>query len=276
MVDFLAIISEFINSLQIVDNAVKNDVVSVHAKLTEAMDLVFAADMQSLYAIFQAPAILMLVLYVLLDMLEKTTSENFSLDSIVLDFTKLIFGMALINNGVAIIQGLYGISELACEKIITESGELIYKSTEALPTETESIWGVIGFFIKTIVNSFSSIGSPVNTVGYLELVLIGLIETVCISVIAYQRAVRIAMRLVLSPFVFADVVGNGLNTNAMHYLKVIFSLCMEGPIICIAVTLVPAAITYGGITVMFYGLATAIVIVKLLFDSHKMAQEMFL
>lgn len=251
---------------------------AVHAKLTEAMTLVFGPDMQTLYGIFAAPALLMLMLYVCLDMLEKTSTENFSLDSIVLDFTKLIFGVALINNGLAIIEGVYGISEVICEKIIDVAGEINYTTDAVPPSSSDSIWGIIGFFIESITDSVSAVG-PLGNVGYFEIILIGIIETICVSIIAYQRAVRIAMRLVLSPFVFADVVGNGLNTNAMHYLKVIFALCMEGPIICTSVALVATVITDGDFTslkLMFYGLSIAIVIIKLLFDSHKMAQDMFL
>lgn len=255
-------------------STVQSDVIAIHDKLIEAMSLVFGPDMQTLYGIFQAPALLMLMLYLSLDMLEKTTSENFSLDSIILDFTKLIFGVALINNGILIIQGIYGISEMACEQIIAVSGNISFTGSTTAP-DTSTIWGILAFFIQTIIDVIGSVMS--FSVGYLELAIISIIETVCVSIIAYQRALRIAMRLVLSPFVFADVVGNGLNTNAMHYLKVIFALCMEGPIICLCIVLVPTALMGNiGINVMFYGLVTAIVIIKLLFDSHKMAQEMFL
>lgn len=251
---------------------VKFGVTAVHNTLKAPMELVFGANMKTIYDCFVPVALLLMELYVLLDMLEKVSSENFTLDVLILDFSKMILGIAFVQNGFTILHGVYGISELVCEKIPV--AELTF-STTGSKLDFSTWWGAIISFLKLIIDIISNVAT--GGISFLELATISMIEVVFVSIVAYQRALRIGLRLLLAPFVMADVAGHGFNSNAMHYIKVFFALCMEGPVICMMVVFIADAYKGAtGIPVFMKGLMTALVTIKLMFSAHKMAKEMFL
>ena len=248
-------------------------VMLVRDDLQTAMSWIYTSDsnhhyFEELYSVFAAPALALLLVYFSMDLFDKLSSENFTLDTLILDFAKIIAGVALINNGIYIAQGLYGISEWTCDLIqtATESSPALNFTTIVASGNISSIWDIIVALINGLLSGQS----------YIEMIGIALAEQVCISIIAYQRAVRLGMRIIVSPLVMADVVGHGLNNSAMHYLRTIFALCMEGPIICLSVAFIPIAkTTPSGITIPFLGITLAFIIVKLMFDAHKIAKDIF-
>lgn len=256
------------------EESAKFSVSLVRDDLQSAMSWIYSSNANhqyfvDLYSIFASPAIALLLVYFSMDLFDKLSSENFTIDTLILDFAKIVAGVALINNGIYIMQGLYGISEWICDIISSTVGsQSVEFSTSATANDLNSIWDII----VLVLDSITAAGSVIS---FLEMIIISLIEQICISIVAYQRAVRLGMRIIISPLVMADVVGHGLNNNSMHYLKTIFALCMEGPIICLAVAFVPIAMYGVSSTMLFAGVALAFVIVKLMFGAHKTAKDMF-
>lgn len=245
---------------------------SIHEILKKAMDQVFGINgsvgngITELYGIFASVAIVLLLVYFSMDLFDKLSSENFTIDTLVLNFAKLIMGVALINNGIVIIQGLYGLSEMVCSAVI-DTTKLAMQSTPAQAPTIESIWDLIAYGAKSILYPENS-GS-----SFLEQIIIGGVSSLCVNIIAYQRAVNLAIRTIISPIIFADVIGHGLTNKTMHYIRVLFAICMEGPIICISIVFLNTAMIINPIGLLFSSLAVLFVTIKVMFGAAKTAKD---
>ena len=111
-------------------------------------------------------------------------------------------------------------------------------------------------------------------ITFLEKTIIGLIGLVGVQIVAYQRAVNLALRALMSPFIFADIVGHGLTNKSMHHIKSILAICLEGPVIILVVAFVNEAmnnvLSQG---VAFSALVLAFATISLMFNANKMAKE---
>lgn len=253
---FKTIISLFADNMTL-------DGATVSKKVTESMSGVFCPDMHVIYDIFAQIGIYLLLIYFCMDILDKLSSENFSIDVLILNFIKIIAGYALILNGFEIMQGLNGLATMAGNDIMNEvaKGEGLNKGN--------GVDDLLDFII-VIVMSLLNLGP-----NLIDILLANIILQITLSLVCYQRAIRIALRMLVAPFILADVIGHGMNNNAMHYLRKLFALYMQAPIMIAIITLATSIdLSFG--TPKFKYLAGVIVGAKLLFDSKTISEDLIL
>lgn len=271
--------SEFID-LNLVNSAMNwLSSAGIKATLTEATDKIFASAMiLKIYNAFASVGILLLLVYFSMDIFDKLSSENFTIDVLMLNMVKIVAGVALINNGYTIVKGLIGLSDLVIESIMGlptlstavtldfsniagfSDPDATFKPGDFLTLMLE----IIEMFINTLKGT---------TVTYIEKLIIGVVGMVCAQIIAYQRAINLALRMLLCPIVFADVVGHGLSNKSMHYIKSIFGICLEGPIIILVVIFVNETISSFTWGVAFAPLIMLFCTVNLMFNASKIAKD---
>lgn len=241
--------------------------------LTKAMSNVFISGnaISKIYSAFTSIGLLLILVYFAMDIFDKLSSENFTIDVLMLDMVKIIAGVALINNGLYIVQGLVGMSDYISEYVI--SGILANTVPDVSGTTGDlgdDTWSIIGNVIKIIIEEAFAYSK--YSLNLLESMIIGVVAMIATQIIAYERAILLAIRTLLSPFIFADIVGHGLSNKAMHHIKSIFAICLEGPIIILAVAFVNQAVG-DSYSVAFSGIILVFATVKLMFGANQIAKE---
>lgn len=237
----------------------------IQDEITKSMSGVFSEDMRVIYEVFAQIGVYLLLIYFCMDLLDKLSSENFSLDVLILNFVKLIIGYALILNGFDIIQGLSGLADWAGEAIIAAA-------ESSIPGIGDEGLGGIGDILDFIMK-IAACFLPLPWANLIDIIISSIITQIVVTLVCCQRAIRIAIRLFVAPFVLADVLGHGMNNNAMHYLKKLFALFLQGPIMIAAIAVANAA--YGTMaSIKFMNLLVTIVCAKILFDSKSIAEDL--
>lgn len=187
-------------------------------------------DFVAMYRVMIPIGIIFSVLYYSLDLMDNVGFEQVSIEKIVLSFSKLIAGVALVSNGLEIFKGLNGFSILAVEQINAAlgiedlTGVVGYSTTEVNAEVMKSVFGMLKFLI--------AIFNPLAFLSMLSDLLIILIFVFLVPVIAYQRAVKIGMYCLLAPIALSDTVGKGaFSIRAIKFLINLFKAFMEFPII---------------------------------------------
>lgn len=267
MVDFFAFILDLMK-----ENNIAN-IKLIEDEITRTMSGVFSSDMRAIYDIFAQIGVCLLLVYFCMDLLDKLSSENFSIDVMILDFVKLIGGYALILNGFDILHGISGLADMAGVAIGNAARDTIGSNLPGVSGAVEDFLDIIIWFAQ------SFFGQKPNL---LDLILSSLITQIVVTLVCCQRAIRIAIRMLAAPFVLADVIGHGMNNNAMHYIRKLFALFMQGPIMVAGVAMsVAANPAYAGTgvspfgTVSLYNLLLTLACAKILLDSKSMSEDLF-
>ena len=239
---------------------------------TSVEKVLYHEDFKNMYEVMAPIGVILVVLYFSLDLMDKVAMEQVSVEKIILTFTKIVVGVALVNNGLVIFRGLNAFSIVVVDTINSALGldgtigTIPIRSGEAEATAAvHSIAGIIKVFLAIL--------NPIALMASLEDFLTVLIFVFLIPIIAYQRAVKIGLYCLLAPFALSDTIGkNAVNQRAIKYIFNLLKAFLEFPIIyysCYLAFQLREADIFNGISIAFL-----IVLVTVIMNSRETIKTM--
>ena len=167
---------------------------------------------------------LLLMLYFVLELLDLTTKESFSLEQLLKMTIKLFIGILLIANGFDILF-----------RLVEFSDGLIMSTIGGVDSESTSIAKALIYSELEPLPWYEAIFYPFQRLG--DVVRGGLL-TVIYKFMIYGRVIEIAVRALFAPVAMANIYQGGLNSSGMRYLKKFLAICLQGAIMyaCVIVT----------------------------------------
>ena len=121
---------------------------------TSVEKVLYHEDFINMYEVMAPIGVILVVLYFSLDLMDKVAMEQVSVEKIILTFTKIVVGVALVNNGLVIFRGLNAFSIVVVDTINSALGldgtigTIPIRSGEAEATAAvHSIAGIIKVFL---------------------------------------------------------------------------------------------------------------------------------
>ena len=239
---------------------------------TSVEKVLYHQDFINMYEVMAPIGVILVVLYFSLDLMDKVAMEQVSVEKIILTFTKIVVGVALVNNGLVIFRGLNAFSIVIVDTINSALGldgtigTIPIRSGEAeAAAAVHSIAGIIKVFLAIL--------NPIALMASLEDFLTVLIFVFLIPIIAYQRAVKIGLYCLLAPFALSDTIGkNAVNQRAIKYIFNLLKAFLEFPIIyysCYLAFQLREADIFNGISIAFL-----IVLVTVIMNSRETIKTM--
>ena len=239
---------------------------------TSVENVLYHQDFINMYEVMAPIGVILVVLYFSLDLMDKVAMEQVSVEKIILTFTKIVVGVALVNNGLVIFRGLNAFSIVIVDTINSALGldgtigTIPIRSGEAeAAAAVHSIAGIIKVFLAIL--------NPIALMASLEDFLTVLIFVFLIPIIAYQRAVKIGLYCLLAPFALSDTIGkNAVNQRAIKYIFNLLKAFLEFPIIyysCYLAFQLREADIFNGISIAFL-----IVLVTVIMNSRETIKTM--
>ena len=89
---------------------------------TSVEKVLYHQDFINMYEVMAPIGVILVVLYFSLDLMDKVAMEQVSVEKIILTFTKIVVGVALVNNGLVIFRGLNAFSIVIVDTINSALG----------------------------------------------------------------------------------------------------------------------------------------------------------
>lgn len=230
-----------------------------------------------IYNFFVPIATLLMAVYVLLDILEKISMDGVSLDQIVKSLFKFVFAMGLISNGIVIFKGFNAASVIIAERF---SG---FSATSSMTSPMDE--SIIKQIADMTTGGFATakimliLANPVVLFHLCVASLYACVSFILCPIAALNRAVKMGIYCLTSPFVFADVAGRGLSgSKSYKFLLRLLSFFIELPVMVIALKLVDslASGSYSSQEMSFIAqVALLCIYITALFSANKFAKNLF-
>lgn len=167
-----------------------------------------------------------MVIYFLIALLDKASSEQFSLEQALKLFIKLLVVKIVLDNGLDIMNEIMRLGNLLVSGFV--SGDSISASTNAYTTMLN--------LAKQETNNFNSVLASIVFMFKLIIPYIGsfLIQIV-MKFVCYSRIIEIMIRTIIAPVAIGDMFSEGMHGSGFRFLKSYLAVCLQGMIIfCIA------------------------------------------
>lgn len=165
---------------------------------------------------------LVVIIYFLIDLLEKTTHENFNIEHFFRSCIKLILGALLVLNGLPLLEGLLDFG----------SGILNLVGTSGLDNDQAVST------LRMSMNMIENNGEAKDTFNLIAIILDLLIPYIImlgcnlyVKVVCYSRIIEIGLVGAFAPIGMADIMAEGTKGNGFRYLKKFLALALQGAII---------------------------------------------
>ena len=232
--DLINIINEF---FVMIGDAGTGTLGIIYSKFPMAVTKVIEhPDYAKMYNVMIPIGISLAALYTLLDVMEKTSLDELTVDKIILTFAKLIAAIGFIGNGITVFKGLNGASLMLVDKINTTLGINVsafdsFQSGFHEITVSDSTAGVFRF-----IGLMLELANPVTLPVVIGDVLLVILLAILIPIAAYQRAIKIGTYCLAAPIVFADTAGHGLKSSrSVRYVIQLFRAFLEYPVIYLSI-----------------------------------------
>lgn len=178
-------------------------------------------------SIIEPIAIMIVVIFFLLAILEKVSSENLTLEHVLREVIKLCFGLYLVTNSVEIVVGCIELGNGILQKVLG----LI---------NTTSMTGAAVFTEQMLKDTGGVLAMVLITIIIALFLLIQLILVVIMRCVVIIRLLEIAMRTAMSPLALSDTfAGNLLHSHAINFIRSFGALCLQGVFIAIVANFLP-------------------------------------
>lgn len=160
----------------------------------------------------------LLILHFLLELMDKTTHDNFNVEHFLRMFIKLLIGNYLMTNGLSILESLMSFGT-ALVKDVSNISSLVTSGS----AELETLRGK--YLDKNILQQFGFL---------LELMIpfiVAIVVKVSIWMQCYSRLIEILVRAMLAPIAMADVYSEGIRGGGFRYLRKYIAVLLQGAII---------------------------------------------
>lgn len=176
---------------------------------------------------------MLVVVYFLLEIIEASTRESFTIEHLIKTTIKLFIALLVIQNGLEIL------------KLAVEFGNgLVDKIAPSDPEATGAPDILLAYY-----NEYKE-AAWYETIGSMAQMLIPylgfLISYIIILLMVYSRYIDIAVRAIFAPIGMANIYEGGLNSSGMKYLKKFLAAALQGAImagIAVASSMITAAIS---------------------------------
>ena len=159
----------------------------------------------------------LVLLYFLLELLEKTTHDQFNLEVFVKMFIKLVFAETIMDYGDELIGGFISIGNWFILEVKTINGQVTFNP----PTYTEQQ-------IKDAVEKLGFIDQIAAWSTCMVIWLITAVTRVTVKVQCWAIKLELILRAALSPIAIADMFSDINRSTGWRYLKKILGVAMQG------------------------------------------------
>lgn len=176
-------------------------------------------------------AAIMVLTFFILAMMDKVTTENFTLEHVLKEFMKLGIGLYLVTNSIELVTMFIELGNGVITSIrfdgINESVGWTEIMGEDIINANGLLSGVFALLIQAVL-----------------LLVVGLVQLIAfllMKVVVLARTLDIAVRTAMSPIALADAFsGNFLNSNAMNFIRSFLAVCLQGAFIYVIAYFTPA------------------------------------
>lgn len=222
-------------------------------------------------------ALMLMVIYFLIGLMDKMSSENFTWEQMARQFCMLLASFFLINHGLDILHKLFQIGLIFVGDATTAAeGFLEGLDAGANPDELyESFKNEVKLGDIEIFN---------NIIRFAYLLLpwaLSWILGLCVKIIVYSRVIEIYIRATFAPIALSDFFQNGFQGSGWLSLKNFLAICLQGVFIfgiaALFTALSDVVWRMGGFTDFFASMGVYLALlcsaVMLMFRSLSLAKE---
>lgn len=196
----------------------------------------------------------LIVLFFLIELIDKTTKDNFSLEHFFKLMLKVVIAKLLIENGWDILTSCINIGSSLATAITSDPKGLS----------------------STVLNDYAKDIQDENTIGnlgmiiqwFLPWVFAWISKLICI-VICWGRVIELGVRAVTAPISMADIFQDGTHSGGFRYLRKFLAVCLQAAVIMVIIQvagIIQNLIIGGGTVTMFkavvVGLSTCMMVVR--------------
>lgn len=182
-------------------------------------------------------AIVLLVLFFLIEMTDLVSRDNFTIDHMIKLAIKFVLGLFLMENGLELLQGMFDFGSAITGGIT----EYLSNNSEGFTADIDGI--------KASINQGTKMTDGIKRFGQALPLLVpyfgSFIVTILIKVTCWSRVVEIVVRSMMAPIAMADIYSGGTNSNGFRYLRKYLAVCLQGAFI--VATLIGSAFVKGTI-----------------------------
>lgn len=215
----------------------------------------------------------LMIIWFLVALMEKSTSEQITFEQVFLIFVKLIAAKFIIDNGFQIFTQLWGLGI----SLIDEVGEA-FAAKDGLNFDYKDLW-------KNLTGVTWGDKLPIMTsLGLLCQLLLPWLASkamiACVYFICYSRLIEMLVRMLAAPIAVSDFITEGLHGSGWRYIKNFLAICLQGMIIVAIGNLYPLIMsgvlsTSGSFwTVILKFLAFSFAAISLMFKSLSLSKEL--
>lgn len=177
---------------------------------------------QTLYNAVATTGTLLLLLYWLMDILEKVQMESFTLEHFVRASIKLIVGVLLVTNGLDILIGIFGFAS----GIFANLGNVTASDAGANNSILNAIWDEAVYHKQHMIKGvFALIGRMAQLIVP---AFVMMLIRIVIYVVVYSRIIELFVLSVFAPIGMANIYTGGMNSSGFRYLKRILAVALTG------------------------------------------------
>lgn len=164
----------------------------------------------------------LIVLFFLIELIDKTTKDNFSVEHFFKLMLKVVIAKFLIENGWDILTG--------CINVGSNLAGAITSDPKGLTSESK----VLDQYAKEIqeTNTIGNLGMIIQ--WFLPWVFAWISKMICI-VICWGRMIELGVRAVTAPISMADIFQDGTHSGGFRYLRKFLGVCLQAAVIMIVI-----------------------------------------
>ena len=164
----------------------------------------------------------LIVLFFLIELIDKTTKDNFSVEHFFKLMLKVVIAKFLIENGWDILTGCINVGSNLAGAITSDPKGLTSKSK------------VLDQYAKDIqeTNTIGNLGMIIQ--WFLPWVFAWISKMICI-VICWGRMIELGVRAVTAPISMADIFQDGTHSGGFRYLRKFLGVCLQAAVIMIVI-----------------------------------------
>ena len=159
----------------------------------------------------------LLCLYFLIELMEKTTHDNFNLEHFIRMSIKLLVGKILMDNSLAFLNGMIAFGNILI-------GDFS-KSVKDLPPGAIDIEAIVAD------GPSGKISSALRWIQLIVPYLITWFPTILVKVACYARSIEIIVRTMLAPIGMADIYSEGTRGPGFRYLRKFLAVNLQAIVI---------------------------------------------
>lgn len=164
----------------------------------------------------------LIVLFFLIELIDKTTKDNFSVEHFFKLMLKVVIAKFLIENGWDILTGCINVGSNLAGAITSDPKGLTSKSN------------VLDQYAKEIqeTNTIGNLGMIIQ--WFLPWVFAWISKMICI-VICWGRMIELGVRAVTAPISMADIFQDGTHSGGFRYLRKFLGVCLQAAVIMLVI-----------------------------------------